>query len=113
MAILQKFKIGDTLLLSGVYKINGIATSLENYVIRSELRKKGDLITEFDVVIPNQSQLANVGLFTMTIDADTTSSWSPGLYVCDIEFTVDGIVRSTETFEIPVIEGITRPVVTP
>ena len=36
---------------------------------------------------------------------------TPGTYSCDIEFTVDSVVRSTETFDIPVIKGITEPIV--
>ena len=113
MAQLSKFKNGDTLLLSGIYKVNGSPADLTDYTIRSQIKKSGKFITSFTVTIADQAVLANVGLFTMEVSSSNTLNWTPGLYVCDIEFVKDGIVRSTETFEIPVIEGITDPEVTP
>jgi hypothetical protein len=107
MVQLKKFKSGDTLQISGLYKVAGVATNLTGYTVRSQIKKGGSLIATFNVVIPNQNQLSNVGMFSMTIPAADTAHWTAGMYVCDIEFTSGGIVRSTETFEIPVIDGIT------
>lgn len=109
MPQLQKFKSGDTLMLSGVYKSNGVPSSLTGYTIRSQIRKNGTLINEVTVAVANQT--LNVGLFSMRVEAADTALWTPGTYSCDIEFTLDGIVRSTETFEIPVIKGVTEPLV--
>jgi len=111
MPQLQKFKSGDTLILSGVYRNNGTPSSLTGYTIRSQIRKNGTLICEVNVEIADQTVEVNIGKFTMRVESGTTASWAPGTYSCDIEFTVDSVVRSTETFDIPVIKGITEPIV--
>ena len=108
MLQLKKFKRGDTLQLSGIYRIGGVPASLESYTVRSQIKKNGILVATFNVVIPNQNQLSNIGLFNMSISASETSLWTPGLYICDLEFSTGGVVRSTETFEIPVIDGVTE-----
>jgi hypothetical protein len=98
------FKRGDTLTLSCVYKVNGVAASLADLDIKSQIRNLSrTLIYEFDVIKETQT-----GAFTLTAPADDTKLFPLSLLFCDVQFTQGDNVRSTQTFNVVVIEDITK-----
>jgi hypothetical protein len=101
---LPPFKRGDTFILSCVYKQDGTPTSVELFTIRAQLRDSiGALVKELTVTKANQT--TNAGVFTLS--AGITTSWPLDLLRADIQFTEAGTIRSTQTIEVEVIEGIT------
>jgi hypothetical protein len=88
--------------------INGNPKDLENYTVRSQIRKSYYSTTaiNFDISIDSPSD----GLITMEISAANTSNISPGRYVYDtvIEENSTGVV--TRIFEgiATVLPSVTR-----
>jgi len=104
MKSIASFKRGDTFSLVCTYKDNGVASSVTSIDIDSQIRTtRGELIC--DLVV---TKLADVGKFTLTATATESATWSVGLLQCDIQFSESGIVRSTETFNIVVVDEITK-----
>lgn len=48
------------------------------------------------------------GEFTLTIAAGVSETLVPGVGRCDVEFTDGGVVTSTETFSLHVVEDVTN-----
>lgn len=104
MKSITNFKRGDTFNLACVYKIDGTATSVTGYDIDSQIREpQGTLIQTLAV-----TKLPEIGSFTLTADAVDTALWPQSVLKCDIQFSENGIVRSTETFNIVVVNEITK-----
>jgi hypothetical protein len=98
------FKRGDTLSLAGTYKVEGVASSVSAMTIRSQVRQfSGDLVQDLTVV-----KSAGVGTFSLSATAAQTAAWPLTTLKCDIEFSLSGVVQSTETFSIAVQEDVTQ-----
>lgn len=107
MITLPNFKRGDTWSLDCTYKRAGTPTSIETISIRSQIRKSDyTMVTELNVAKADQA--ATPGKFTLTPKVADTKTWPLGSLICDIEFTMNGVVLSTETFSIPVVEEVTQ-----
>lgn len=127
MKALSPFKRGDTFSLDCTNKkrrvdANGSPIKVDGkYVyepealtnatqIKSQLRDPvtGDLVDELRIVF-NANQSASPGKFVLlaSVNADT-STWPLGSVICDLEVTVDGKVRSSDSFLIPIIEDVTK-----
>lgn len=103
-AQLPQFKRGDSFVLACVYKQDGVATSVALFTLKAQLRdSSGVLVQELGVSKANQT--TSPGVFTLT--AGATGSWPIDLLRCDIQFTEGDTIRSTQTFEVEVIEGVT------
>ena len=105
----KPFKRGDSFALTCTFKSAGQPTALTGYTIRAHLRNgMGGLIAELVPQIA-ADQVATPGRFFLTpADQAQTKTWpAPGNISCDIEFTVGGVVHSTETFLIPIERDIT------
>lgn len=99
-----KFKRGDTFTLTCTYKVNGSASSVSNIDIASQLRdKRGNLIQDFAV-----TKLVSTGSFTLVATATETNYWPISILQCDVQFSEGGIIRSTQTFDVAVVEDITK-----
>ena len=99
-----KFKRGDTFSLTCTYKVDGVPTSVSAITIKSQIRNQRDqLIQELDV-----EKLVSTGKFTLIASAEDTAEWPITVLRCDIQFSDGGIVRSTQTFDISVLEDITQ-----
>lgn len=100
---IDPIKQGDTFQLNGIFKIDGVATSLDLYTIKSQVRDSRDnLIAELSVT----KDPSNTGYFSLSAGE---IDWKPATYYCDIEFVDDDdFVRSSETFLIPVVKEITH-----
>jgi hypothetical protein len=98
-------KRGDTFSLVCTYKQGGVPTSIDGYEITSQVRDiSGTLIDNLIVQIENQ--VSTPGVFTLS--AASTASWPVRNLLSDIQFVLDGDIRSTQTFCIAVQEDITR-----
>ncbi|HWO99761.1 MAG TPA: hypothetical protein VNL74_03955 [Methylococcus sp.] len=105
MASLE-LKRGDSLVLDCTAResVRGPAIDLSGWTIRSQIRDRRDaLLADLSAAILD----AAAGSFRLTGPA--TSTWAPGSYRMDIEYTdPGGRVVSTETLEVRVIEDVTR-----
>lgn len=99
-----KFKRGDTFSLSCTYKVDGVATSVSSIDIDSQIRDNRDkLIQELTV-----TKLIGTGEFTLTSTAEETADWPITTMKCDIQFSEGGSIRSTQTFDVVIIEDVTK-----
>lgn len=106
MNTLSNFKRGDTLSLVCVYKSEGEPSSVEGMEIKSQIRKSDrTLVCNLDATITDQEE--NPGQFILTPDVDT-KDFPIALLYCDIEITEGGAKRSSDTFQISVVEDITK-----
>lgn len=96
-------KRGDSILFSCRYAENGAPVDITTYEIRSQVRAHdGSLIDSLSVTLLNQT--THPGQFTLT----ATKAWPTGRHVCDVVFSANRQVRSTETFEIQIVDGVTE-----
>ena len=104
------FKRGDTFALSGVFRQNGVAMQLATQSIRSQLRTStGQLVATLTASI-DPDQTVNPGRFYLALADPSLSATFPApanLY-CDVEVHDGGMVRSTETFVVPVVPDISQ-----
>lgn len=103
----KEFKRGDTFLLTCTYKVSGVATSVSGFTIRSQIRNKfGQLVATMTATLANQS--TSPGVFYLAPTVANTSAWDVGDLSCDVEITNGGVIRSTLTFLVPVVDDITK-----
>jgi hypothetical protein len=98
-------KKGDTFTLACTYKQDGTAFSVADLTIRSQIRDSdGNLVIELPVSKANQT--THPGVFVL--GNATPPNFPIDVLTCDIQFSdVDGVVKSTQTFKIPVVEDVT------
>ena len=97
-------KRGDTYQISIALTAEDGETPIDitEWTVKSQVRKRKTLVTE---LVFAAVDLAN-GSFTLT--AEDTTEWPTGTLSSDIEYTDgDGIIRSSETYEIDVEGDIT------
>ena len=104
------FKRGDTFALSGVFRVNGVATPLSSQTVRSQLRTSvGALIANLSATL-DPDQTVNPGRFYLSlVDPALSASFpAPANLYCDVEVRDGDMVRSTETFIVPVVPDVSR-----
>lgn len=101
-------KQGDTFTLVCAYKENGVAVSVENFTIRAQLRDStGSLILELPVSKANQT--TSPGVFVLGNNTPPSPPFPIDELRCDIQFSdADDVVRSTQTFFVPIVEDVTH-----
>lgn len=104
-ATISPIKRGDSFLLACTYKQNGVATDVSPYTIRSQVRDSSNALVQ-ELSVSKANQTTNPGVFVLS--GGVTSGWPIDLLRCDIQFTENGTVRSTQTFFIPVEEDVTH-----
>lgn len=104
--MISPIKRGDTFTLACTYKQNGVATSVTDFNIRSQVRDStGALVEELTATKANQA--TSPGVFVLA--AADPMDWPVDILSCDIQFSdSDDVVRSTQTFQIPVVEDVTQ-----
>lgn len=104
--MISPVKRGDTFTLACTYKQNGVAVNVTDFNIRSQVRdSSGALVEELTATKANQT--TNPGVFVLS--AADPMNWPVDVLSCDIQFSdSDDVVRSTQTFQIPVIEDVTQ-----
>lgn len=101
-------KKGDTFTLICVWKDSvGNPVNLTGYTIASQVRSIG-FVDNLSVTILDAAQ----GRFSVSRNAANTSDWpasnSISRVFCDIQFTINSTVSSSQTFEVVVLEDITQ-----
>lgn len=98
-------KQGDTFELFCVRRDNaGNPVSLSGITVKSQMVKGEGSLVDLTVTV---TDIAN-GAFTLSKTAAETDLLEIGRYECDIQFTTDlGVVTSTNTFNISIVEDIT------
>lgn len=101
-----RLKRGDTLALLGVAQNDdGSIFDLTGSTVTSQVRTvQGTLVADLDVVITD----APAGEFTLGATAAATATWPVGKLVCDVRWAEDEDAIHTETFELIVVEAVTR-----
>lgn len=100
-------KRGDTFTLGASWNVNGSLVDLSSYEIRSQVRTPtGSLVESLLVAVADQE--TNTGEFTISASAAQTRAWPLAALECDIEFVLDDVVVSSETFGIDVVKDVTR-----
>ena len=100
-------KRGDTLTLGLLWEEGGSAIDLTGYTVAAQIRTRTDvLIAALTVTVADQT--TQRGRFTITATATATAAWPIGSFECDIQFTIAGVVTSSETFGFNVVKDITR-----
>lgn len=102
---LPQFKRGDSFALTCIYKQEGVPHDLTHIDVKCQIREATILVT--DLVVTKANQTTNTGVFILTPTVDDTTTWPSGNLLCDIQFTEQGVVRSTETFYVSLIEQVT------
>lgn len=102
---LPDFKRGDTFAMTCTYKQDGAAHDITSVDVKCQVKQGSTLVTEMNVAKANQS--SNPGVFVLVPQSADTALWPLGNLLCDIQFTEGGVVRSTETFYINIIEQVT------
>lgn len=108
MPSLPDFKMGDTYTLGCTYKVDGTAVDLTGYTISSQIRTDTYVLVSDTTVTINADQVANTGKFTITASPADTSGWPPGNHIIDIEVSLGGVKKSSETITQPVIRDVTQ-----
>lgn len=103
MQFIDKFKRGDTFFLSVTYKVDETPSDISEMTISSQIRSSSGSLIDSMIV----QKLEEIGKFTLTSNVNT-NTWPLGKVFCDIQFSEGGIVRSTESFGINVIEEVTK-----
>jgi hypothetical protein len=108
---LSPVKTGDTLSLVCVYKQNDVPADLSGFTITSQLRDSNmNLILNF--VVTKANQTTDPGVFTLSTASNPPSPALPiDVLQCDIQFvtTASGVIRSSQTFYLPVEPEVTIP----
>jgi hypothetical protein len=107
MKTLPQFKRGDSFALSCIYKLDGVASSLVGMSIASQIRTvSNDLIATL-AYAPDADQVAHPGLFSL-IATSGTAAWPIEGLRCDIQITKAGVITSSDTFLVPIVQDITQ-----
>lgn len=104
---LPPFKRGDTFAFACTYKAAGVPSSVDGFVIQSQIRTFTKQLVA-NLVATLADQTISLGAFTLTPQVTDTSGWIVGDHVCDIQITQAGVTRSSITFVLPVVEDVTR-----
>jgi len=98
-------KQGDTLELLCVRRDNSDnPVSLSSTSVKSQMIKGSNPLVDLTVTVTDSAN----GEFTLSKTAAETDVLEIGQYQCDIQFTTDsGVVTSTNTFTITIVEDIT------
>jgi len=103
MPMTAPIKQRDSILFYCRYAENGDPVDITHYEIRSQVRaSNGSLVDSMTVAPLNQT--THPGQFTLA----ATHEWPVGRHVCDVVFSANGQVRTTETFEIQIIDRVTE-----
>lgn len=105
MKALPDFKRGDSFALACVYKVDGVPTSITGKTITSQIRTSDLTLIATLTTLPDD-QIANVGHFRLV--ASGTTLWPVAGLRCDIQIIEAGVIVSSDTFLVPVVQDITQ-----
>lgn len=97
-------KRGATLFFSGVFRVDGVPTSIAAYTVTSMARVAALTNPHTITMAKDADQATNPGKFTGTAD---TATWTPSSYFFDIKFSASSDVKFTETVKIVIEQPYT------
>jgi len=101
------FKQGDTLLMLAVKKDKtGVAEDITGWAIKCQGRDEDNNLI-FSTETGNGITIVDAVNGVFQIQVDDTTTFPIGVLKADIEYHRNGVIFSTQTFTITVIEGIT------
>jgi len=103
-------KRGDTISWEGTYTDDlGGVVNLTTYSIKCQARSKENKDTVLFTVSTEDNSIdkynATLGLYRIVL---STITFPIGRYLVDIEYQVSQLIKSSETFELNIIEDITK-----
>lgn len=100
-------KRGDTFILSGTSKYDGVAVDLTGYVVTSQIRQTDStLVDDLTCTVTNAAS----GAYEIEATATQTALWPIATLYFDVQFTSpDGVVISTDTVAVKVAKDYTLP----
>lgn len=101
-------KVGDSLSWLCTLKddLTGVPVNLTGGTLKSQLRGlDGTLLATPTIVVSNQG--TNPGEFSMTIVDGEVFRTAPVPLFCDIQFTLAGLITSSDTFIVDLTQDIT------
>lgn len=101
-------KVGDSLQWFCTLKddLTGVAVNLTGTTVLAQFRGlNGTLLSTPVIVVSNQG--TNPGEFSMTVTDGSIFRTAPQPLFCDIQFTTAGLITSSETFKISLVQDIT------
>lgn len=108
MKSLPPIKRGDTFGATCTYKENKVPTSVAELSISCQLRDPETKELVSSMVITKADQEEFVGVFHLAPENPDTSDWPVKTLIADIEISDGGVIRSTQTFRIPIYEDVTQ-----
>lgn len=104
-----RFKRGDSVQWPTSYTVDGVPVDLTDYTITSQVRtRKGELVVSF--TITKSDQTLHPGEYLLSLTSEVSSTATVGVHEQDIQYSVGGVVQSTETIPCVVDIDQTRPV---
>ena len=104
--MISPVKIGDSFTMACVYKQNDTPVNVSDFIIRSQIRDSLTVLV-VELTVTKANQITNPGVFILSIAG--VIDWPIDILFCDIQFSdSENIIRSTQTFLIPVVEDITH-----
>lgn len=108
MSQLSDFKRGDTFSITCTWKENNIPASTAGLTIRSQIRNPKTMALIAELTATHADQILNPGVFVLTPIVTNTANWPIGQMIGDIEITKAGVIRSSRTFVVPILKGVTE-----
>jgi hypothetical protein len=104
-----RHKRGDTIAWPFTYSVDGEPVDLTPYSIKSEVRKEigRELVGEL-VIVKDPDQVNATGQGTLTATAEDVALWPVQTLIVDIQYTLAGVVASSETFAIQIESDVTE-----
>lgn len=103
---LLKAKQNDTFFFPFIRKnARGSVVDLTDYVVASQLRSSTDVVVLTGLVLDGPN---GVGL--LTLPHNETGSVKAGSYACDVEFSKNGFVVSSQSFNVKILPDVTIPI---
>ena len=107
MPLMPPLKRGDALLWSCVsVDDNNVPEDLTDITVRAQVRVSSSKKLVAELIVSKANQTTNPGEFE--IFYNNTKTWPIGTLLCDIEYTSNGVVSSSDTIEISLIGDITH-----
>jgi hypothetical protein len=101
-----RHKRGDTFIAACVrrHPVTGAVLDITSTTIQAQVRR-GSFVATLSVAVTS----AAAGEYTLSATAAQTASWpAGGLAVCDVQYSDAGVVASSDTFMIEIVEDVTQ-----
>lgn len=102
-----KHKRGDTIAWTAIYEEDGTPVNLTSHTITCQVRKRSNNDLVGTLTVTKSNQTTDPGEYTLSQIAATVAAWPVTELVADIQYSVGGVVASSETFGITLEADVT------